>query len=114
MEMPSKMEDQIARYEQMRGQLQMIMEQKYHMSNQMKEMERALEELADVDEETPVYRSVGSLLIKAPSPKELEAKLTEEKETIEVRLKSMEKQEQQLTEKVKDLEQELQSAMQGM
>ena len=63
-EIPKQLQDQIARLQQMRVQLQMIVQQRQQTEIKLKEIGDALEELDKTDEKTPIYKSVGAILIK--------------------------------------------------
>jgi prefoldin beta subunit len=67
-EMSPKLQNQIAQYQQIQQQLQMVMAQKGQYSMQLEEVERSLEELGKAGPETPTYRNVGSLLIRVETP----------------------------------------------
>lgn len=83
-------------------QMQTVMMQRESLSIQNIELDKALEELkkATTDE---VYKAVGPILIKS-TRKELESELTEKKEASELRLKSLQKQEERIREKLKDVQ----------
>ena len=63
LEMSKQLQDQINRLQQMRMQLQMILQQRQQVELRLKEIEEALEELDKTDTKTPVYKSIGALLI---------------------------------------------------
>ena len=111
MEISPKMQQQLAQFEQLRQQVQMIANQRMNLEAKVKELEIALEELDKVDEETPIFRSVGSLLIKAKNRTEVIEQLKEEKETSEVRVKAVKKQEEQLKGRYDELQQKLQESL---
>ena len=69
-EMSKQLQDQINRLQQTRTQLQMIMQQRQQVELRLKEVEEALEELDKTDAKTPVYKSVGTILIKAKGKNE--------------------------------------------
>lgn len=112
-DIPPKLQNQIAQYQQVQQQLQMIMAQRNQYSLQLEEVERALEELGKSKPETPIYRNVGSLLIKVEKQEDLKKELDEMKDTLGIKVKSMERQENQLKERFTSLRTELQSALQG-
>ena len=66
--------------------------------------------LNKVDEATPVYRSVGNLIVKAKKDEVLK-ELQEEKESLEVRKKALENQEKRLKEKIEELQNKIQEAL---
>lgn len=112
-EMSPKLQSQIAQYQQLQQQLQMVVAQKSQYSLQLEEVERALEELGKTKGETPVYRSVGALLIRVEKPEELKKELEEARDTLGIKVKSMERQETQLKERFNGLRTELTKALKG-
>lgn len=80
-------------------QMQTVMIQKESLSVQNIEIDKALEELKKTTTED-VYKAVGPILIKS-TKKELEKELSEKKETLDLRLKSLQKQEDRLKERLK-------------
>lgn len=105
------MQQQLAQFEQLRQQVQMIANQRLNLEAKVKELEMALDELENVEENTPIYRSVGSLLVKAKDKTEIIEKLKEDKETSEVRVKAVKKQEEQLRNRYDELQQKLQESL---
>jgi prefoldin beta subunit len=81
-------------------QMQTVLIQKESLNIQSIEMDKALEELKKATTED-VYKAVGPILIKS-TKKDLEKELDEKKETIDLRLKSLQKQEDRLKEKLKE------------
>jgi prefoldin beta subunit len=112
-EIPPKLQNQIAQYQQVQQQLQMIMSQRNQYSLQLEEVERTIEELGKVAAGAPVYRNVGSLLIKVDKPEDLKKELDEMKDTLGIKVKSMERQENQLKERFSALRIELLTALKG-
>jgi|TARA_Y100000310_G_scaffold138289_2_gene137268 prefoldin beta subunit len=89
------------------AQLQMIEQnmQQFHMQRQtiqvqLVELDNALEELSKTKEEP--YKVVGNIMV-ACKKDELQKDLTTKKETCELRLKNVEKQETQLKEKMESI-----------
>ena len=79
------------------------------MEAQLKEVERTMEEL---DKATgDVYKNVGSLMIKVDDKEAVKMDLEESKETLEVRIKSMERQENNLREKYTEMQNTINAAM---
>ena len=80
-------------------QTQTVLIQKESLNIQNMEIDRALEELKKTTNED-AYKAVGPILVKS-TKKDLEKDLIERKETIDLRLKSLQKQEDRLKEKMK-------------
>lgn len=74
-------------------------------------MTRTLEEIANIKEGAAIYRTIGSILVKAESKESVEKELKEQKEVLEIRLKTLKKQEGQLKEKYLSLQKEISKAL---
>ena len=109
-EMSPQMRNQFAQYQQLQQQIQMIATQKFQIEAKISEVDRALEELKKAGD-VPVYRSIGSILVKAESKEEVEKDLDEQKETLQVRVKTLERQETHLRERYQGLQEQLTKAL---
>jgi prefoldin beta subunit len=89
-------------------QMQGVITQKEALSMQAMEIARALEELKK-SKETEVYKLSGPVLIKS-NKADVEKDLKEKKETIDLRIKTLEKSETRLKEKVEELRKKLTDA----
>ena len=110
-EMSKQVQDQLARLQQLQAQYQVIQQQRQQVELRLKEVEDALEELQNVKEKTPIYKSIGSLLIKAEGKKEVTKELESTKESLDVRKNSLHKQEGRTREKLTELQSKVQNAM---
>jgi prefoldin beta subunit len=91
----------------------MLSQQRAQFELKLRETSRTADELKALPEDTPIYRTVGGLLVKSKGRKEVEDILTEDKETLEVRIKAIERQESHLREKYESLQKELTAALQA-
>lgn len=96
--------------QQLRQKLQQVTMQKETAQTEKQEVERALEEL-DEDDDGDVYKSVGTILISKDHD-ELREELEEKKDDLEVRLKSLDRQEDKIKEKVQDAQSNFANQMQ--
>lgn len=110
-EISKQLQDQITRLQQVRMQLQMIIQQRQQTEMKLKEIEDALEELDKTDEKTPIYKSVGAILIKTKSKEEIIKELKSNKESFELRKNTFEKQEGRTKEKLNELQSKVQNAL---
>jgi len=106
-----KVQNQIAQFQQLQQQLQAVMTQKYQMDAQVREMQRTVDELNKSPEDVVVYRSIGAVLIRAESREAVLKDIEEGKETTEIRLKSLERQEKALKDKYQTLQDQLNKAL---
>jgi len=107
-----KLQNQIAQLQQMQQQMQTIGAQKSQYELAVHEARRAIEELKDVPDANAVFMSVGSVLMQKKKEDVL-AKLNEKVETLELRIKSLEKQETLLQGKFEQLQAQIKQALEG-
>jgi prefoldin beta subunit len=112
-EMSKQLQDQINRLQETRMQLQMIMQQRQQIELRLKEIEEALDELDKTDDKTSIYKSVGALLIKTKGKTEIIKELKENKESLELRKTTLDKQEGRSKEKLNELQSKVQNAISG-
>jgi prefoldin beta subunit len=108
-----KVQNLIAQYQEITQRIQTFATQRYTMEVQVKELERTVEELEKSKDDAMIFRSVGSLLIQNKDRAALLAELKEQKETVDVRAKSFERQEKQLRERHAALQKQIQSELGG-
>lgn len=112
-EISPQLQNQIAQFQQLQQQLQNVTSQKMQMESQVRELKRTLSELEKTDEDSPVYKSVGSLLIKSSDRAGLKTEMEESVETTEIRVKALERQEKSMREKFQTMQESLNRAMGG-
>jgi prefoldin beta subunit len=95
----------------MQQQIQMISSQKFQLEAQLRDTERAIAELEKVSADSPIYKNVGTVLVRAEDKASIVKELSEKKETLDIRIKALDRQEKQIMEKHSALQQELTSAI---
>jgi prefoldin beta subunit len=110
-EVSPQLQDQINRLQQARAQLQMISQQRQQVEIQLKETEEALKEIEAVTEKTPIYKSIGTLLIKTKGKNDIKKELATTKESLELRKTTLEKQEGRSREKLTELQSKVESSL---
>jgi prefoldin beta subunit len=110
-EISPQLQNQIAQYQQLQNQLQMIGSQRVQLEAKLREIEQTLEELGKLSGDTPVYKSIGMLLVRQDDRDALKKELEEHKETLTIRVKSLQKQEKALGERYEDLGSKIQTAL---
>ena len=111
-QIPQDLQEKLAKFEQVKGQLQIIITQKSEMDARKREIEEALKAL-DARKEGDVFRRIGDLLIKVEDTDALRKELSEETETLGVRIGSMENQEKSLKEMYEKMAAEINEALKG-
>ena len=110
-ELSPQLQNQIAQYQQLQNQLQVLASQRVQLEAKLREIEGTLEELTKVADGTPVYKSIGMLLVRQDDREALKKELEEHKETLTIRVKSLQKQEKALSQRYEDLAGKIQSAL---
>jgi len=110
-DMSQQLQDQINRLQQLRTQLQMIMQQNQQIKIKLKEVEEALEELDKTNAKTPIYKSIGSVLIKSNGKNEVIKDLKSTKESLDLRKNTLNKQEGRIKEKINEMQSKVQNAL---
>jgi prefoldin beta subunit len=109
-ELPPQIQNQIAQLQQIQQQIQGLSMQKSQIEAMQKESKMALDELSKLTEDAVVYRNVGELIIKT-SKEESISKLKDREETLSLRLQSISRQEERLTSRFKQLQEQIQQAL---
>jgi len=110
-ELSPQLRDQINRLQQLRSQLQMIMQQRQQVELRLREVEEALEELDKTEDKTPIYKSIGAILVKTKGKSEITKELKSNKESLDLRKATLEKQEGRIKEKLNELQSKVQNAL---
>jgi prefoldin beta subunit len=109
---PPKVQNQIAQFQQLTQQIQMVTTQKIQLEAQVRELDRTIQELEKVTDDSAVFKNVGSLLIQVKDRLTLVTELKEQKETAEVRVKTIDRQDKHLRERHKSLQDQITQALQ--
>ncbi len=101
--MNKETENKISQLQMFEQSLQNFLIQKQQIQTQLIEIESALKELKDAK---TAYKIVGNIMVGAKK-EELEKDLNKKKETVQLRIKTIEKQEKQIKEKAEVLQKEV-------
>ncbi len=112
-ELPPHIQNQLAQMQELQRQASMVMQQRQQLELGVRELDRTIDALGKTAEDAPIYRSVGNLLIRTKDKGVLESELKDEKETAEVRLETVKRQENRLKERLTSLQKELEAALGG-
>jgi prefoldin beta subunit len=111
--LPAKLQNEIKQYQRIQQDLAQMDQQRLQLDLKLREVTHTLEELKTLPPESAVYRPIGALMVKAKDHQEVLDILTEEKETLEVRLKSTERQENSLKERYTTMQREITEELQA-
>ena len=111
-ELPPQVQEQLVRLQQLQQTLQSVTSQKQQLELELNETDKALSELEKSTDETPVYKSVGSILVKS-NRQTLLGELKERKELLTTRVTVLGKQEERTRDRLKEVQEKLQERLQG-
>ncbi len=109
-ELPPQIKNQLAQLQQVQQQAQAVAVQKNQVEINLKETELAVEELEKLGTDAVVYRAIGDLLIKTELDKTKEY-LTEKKDTLNLRLQTLARQEERIQKRFQQLQEQLRQAI---
>jgi prefoldin beta subunit len=109
-ELPPQVQEDLIRLQQLQQTLQAVVAQKQQLEIEMTETDRAMTELEKLTGDGPVYKSIGSILVKADKTA-LVTELKEKKELLNTRVTVLGRQEERTRERMKDLQQKLQERL---
>ncbi|MCQ2056023.1 MAG: prefoldin subunit beta [archaeon] len=104
-----QLKNQISQFQQLQQQLQAVSAQRVQMDAQLREIGKTIEELDNATGN--VYKSAGSIMIKVDDKNSIKTELENSKESLEVRIKSLERQEKSLRDRYSEMQETLNKAM---
>ena len=110
--LPPEAQEKLEELQDLQETAQQVAVQKQRAESQLTETQNALEELDGMDEETTMYREVGELLVQTEYD-EASENLSEKSDSLEIRVQTLEKQEQRVRDQFETLQQELQEMLSG-
>ncbi|MCI4363046.1 MAG: prefoldin subunit beta [Thermoplasmata archaeon] len=113
MAIPAKLQNDLKQFQRLQQDLGTMGQQRMQLELKLRETTHTLEELKSLPEQSAIYRPIGSLLVRAKDRPEVESLLGEEKETLEVRVKALERQENSLKERYTTMQREITAQIQA-
>ena len=110
-EISPQLQNKIAQFQQLQQQIQVVSSQKFQLEAQLRDTQRAITELENSPADITIFKNVGNLLVEARDKEVVNKELDDKKETIDIRIKALDRQEKQLVEKYQALQQELSQAI---
>jgi prefoldin beta subunit len=104
------LQEKLKQAQNLQQQLENTLAQKYQYDLKIKELAKTIEELNNIKDDSKIYKNVGAILIEVKDRAVLLKELQDEKETLEVKSKTMEKQQKFLEDKYKDIQAEFAKA----
>ena len=111
---PENVQEKLNLFQQIQQQVQSLSQQVSQIDMSIGETERTLEEIKDGGKDATLYRAIGSVMKKIEDPKQLKKDLTEEKERMEIRNKSLKNQVQKMNEELEQMQKQLAPILQNV
>ncbi|UCD95929.1 MAG: prefoldin subunit beta [Candidatus Bathyarchaeota archaeon] len=105
-ELPTHVQERLLRLQQLQRNLQAVLTQKQQVELELTENDQALSELGTLMDNAVIYKSIGSLLVKAEKTK-VETELKERKDLLDTRVKVLAKQEERFRSQLSQLQTKL-------
>lgn len=111
-QLPPQVQEQMSQLQQLQQQVQTLARQKQQLEMNENEVERALDELGGMSEDTSIYKSIGGIMAKT-NHKDATEELEEKKESLNLRMQQIEKQKQRAEKKLSKLRGKVQDMLRG-
>jgi prefoldin beta subunit len=98
----------------MQQQVQALSQQASQIDMSINETERTVEEIKDSGKDTVLYRAIGSIMKKVEDIDKLRKELEEEKETMEIRNKSLKNQIEKINGELVEMQKKLAPVVQSV
>jgi len=109
-QIPPQLQEQLQRLQQLQQTLETVVAQRQQLELESIEVNRALAELEKIPDDGLVYKSVGSLLVRAEKKKVVE-ELVERKELLATRVAVLQRQQTRADERLKELQRAIQERL---
>ncbi len=111
---PENVQEKLNLFQQMQQQGQALSQQASQIDMSIRETERTVEEIKDAGKDTVLYRAIGSIMKKVEDIDKLRKELEEEKETMEIRNKSLKNQIEKINVELVEMQKKLTPVVQSV
>ena len=111
---PENVQEKLNLFQQMQQQVQALSQQASQIDMSIRETERTVEEIKDSGKDTVLYSAIGSIMKKVENIDKLRKELEEEKETMEIRNKSLKNQIEKINEELVEMQKKLAPVVQSV
>lgn len=111
-EIPPALRNDIERLRQLEDQLQAVLLRKQQYEAELRNVDRALNEINKLPQDSRVYKVVGTFLLLISRDEALQD-LNQRKELLDLHIQSLSKQENMLRKQISDLESRVNQALSG-
>ena len=111
---PENVQEKLNLFQQMQQQVQALSQQASQIDMSIRETGRTVEEIKDAGKDTVLYRAIGSIMKKVEDIDKLRKELEEEKETMEIRNKSLKNQIEKINGELVEMQKKLAPVVQSV
>ena len=109
---PENVQEKLNLFQQMQQQVQTLSQQASQIDMSIRETERTIEEIKDSGKDSVLYRAIGSVMKKVEDIEKLRSELSDEKETMEIRNKSLKNQIETVNKELEGMQKKLTPVLQ--
>ncbi len=111
---PENVQEKLNLFQQMQQQIQAFSQQASQIDMSIRETERTVEEIKDAGKDTVLYRAIRTIMKKVEGIDKLRKELEEEKETMEIRNKSLKNQIEKINVELVEMQKKLTPVVQSV
>ncbi|MCL5730918.1 MAG: prefoldin subunit beta [Candidatus Thermoplasmatota archaeon] len=112
--MNESLQNQLRQIQQFEVQLEETAAQKYQLEVKIREVEKTIKEMESLKDDSPLYKMVGNIMYKVDDRNKLLEELKEQKELSQIRIKTLERQQKTLEDKLTELDQSMKKSYEEM
>lgn len=109
--LPPNVQQQIQQFQQIQQRYEVLIQQRQQLELSLRDIDRALDDLEKAADDVAVYKQVGAIMIRAKK-ETLLSELKDNKETYEMRLKTLQRQEERVRSQLDEMRTKIQSILQ--
>ena len=110
----SEIQEKIRLFQQMQQQAQALTQQSSQIEMSINEIERTIKEIEKSNDKNTLYRAIGSIMQKVENVEKLKKEIKDEKETLEIRNKSVKNQIEKLNTEINIMQTKLTPLVQSL
>jgi prefoldin, beta subunit, archaeal len=105
--LPPDLKTALARYQDLQDKLQRLLAERSVIDSELKEINRVLQELGNIPQDSTIYKIIGNLLVRV-NKADVERELNDRKEILELRSRTYQKQEATFRTELENLQKKIQ------
>ncbi len=107
---PPELENKLIRLQELQEQLRLLTIRRQQLELQLREVEHALEQVEKLDSDAEIYKTAGYVMFKVSKDRIVD-ELKDKKETLELRIKTIQKQESLVRKQFEELRRDISKSL---